>query len=352
MGANMKVFLRFLVTIIVLVAIGLGVWALFFRKSDSESVFNALVAYEEFEEETNLFEKVKYIDPVKSAPVGTDLSKYDFLEEEDFAKIKTLILGNDETSGDDFYGYIGTAESNGKTQYYSIYSSQQFIISNFTKYTQFGGDVSSSSAKSVTNAIDSLKGSVNETVSHISELVTLQNKIVENNTSNFEANKTVLLGYYKTLNTDIVDVITAQYELANSIKSFVVQNVMNNEMDNDTKTVLVDCILKANEQVKNASIYEDIVSYVTDSSKIYKLAKDKIDNNLLMDSSAQEFVSAYNYLLENDVNSLNSIFKIKNEKSDVASLTDATSGAELLTKHQIAQSSFSYVKTILTYLGF
>ncbi len=349
-GESMKIFLRFLVTIIILAGIGVGVWALFFRKSDSQQVFDALIDYQNFEEETNLFDKITYINPSKSAPDGASLGDYQFLNEGEFNDITKLILGEDNLSGDDFYGYMGTARTGTAIKYYSIYSSQQFIINNFTKYTQFGGDVSNKSINKVTDAIDSLKNDINKTVDHIAELVDLQNKIVSNMGSNFDANKAVLLDYYKTLCTNVENVIKGQYTLANNLKSFVIENIMNNSMDNDTKTILVDCIVRANEQVINATEYADKVSYIKDSSKIYETAINAINNNYLTSTDAQEFVSAYEYLLENDTNGLNNLFKIKGEKDAVAS-ADATN-TELLTKHQISQTSFEYVKTILTYFGF
>ncbi len=346
----MKVILRFAIIIAVVVGIGFGVWAIWFRKSDEENVYNAIWDYEEYIDEVDIIGTVGSITDIADEAVKNQTNSGVF------AEIKSLLFG-DGSSTAGFFGEDG------------VYESQRYMIEYFSKYAQFAKNVGGLS-KSVTSSISKARTATDTVTDSVKKLLDWQNQLNASTAGSADSGGVIeLKQHYFTLYTASQELIKAQYEVSINVKDYVLQYAMGGDLDSDARAVLIDCVTHANAYVieqmfdiTKEHIEPDVATmniFMADSNQIYKKAI-TLTRSELTATEAVEFTNAYNHLVEVDNGTdrevINNIFKT-DSKHTLAGYPvnngsiDSTYATQLET-YGITVNEYPYVKTVLAFLGY
>lgn len=288
----MKQFLRITIVVLIMVAMGFGGYALFFKPANKDEVYLALSDVSELKLEDTYIDSLKSIDSTKFLPSGTNSTKYTKVLDnyrglltisEDLAEIKIPRIADGDVTGE-------TVEnSNGIKQYTypELKSKLDDVFNYYLAYSQaVSKKIPKSTLKNIKNLIKSYEsslGSLVESINSIKSLQTFINEDAENKDYSSELEKR-----YQASIVSFRNCITDYVSLIQGAKDFVSEYVFNGNMITDKESLLQDLMLeslkKATSQAYGFNINTQLNTaddYMKSATQIITLATDKEEQNNL-----------------------------------------------------------------------
>ncbi len=300
----MKQFLRIAIVVLIMVAMGFGGYALFFKPANKDEVYLALSKVPELEySDTDLTSEKVYADSVKNisaekfSPVSgmTYRTSYNGILDNyrglltfstNLTEIKIPRLEDDEKKTND----------NGIEQYTypELKSKLDNVFNYYLAYSQaVSKKIPKSTLKNIKKLIKTYESSFNNLIDSLDSIKSLQTYINQEFTENSGNQKDYSAELEKRYQASIVsfrNYITDYVNLIQEAKNFVSEYVFDGEMITDKESLLHDLMLESLKKATSQAYgFDNNVQlnagddYMASATQIVTLATDKITQNNLSD---------------------------------------------------------------------
>lgn len=281
----MKQFLRIAIVVLIMVAMGFGGYALFFKPANKDEVYLALSDVSELKLEDTYIDSLKNIDSTKFLPSGKYSAKYSKILKnyrglltisEDLTEIKIPRSADGDVNGEKVENTDGIKQYT----YPELKSKLDDIFNYYLAYSQaVSKKIPKSTLKNINKLIKSYESSFGNLVESINSIKSLQTFINEETekkdySSELEKRYQASIVSFRTYITDYVSLIQGA-------KDFVSEYVFNGEMITDKESLLQDLMLesikKATSQAYGFSVNEQLNTaddYMKSATQITTLATD------------------------------------------------------------------------------
>lgn len=343
-----KVFLRLIVAFLILALTGGVIWLLFFRPSESVTVFDTLLKLENGEQKTYLeqcdkLKKMDYVKPLNEEGNKTNYA-YDYLSDSSvpqqeatrfrYIKLYRAFMFNDTVDGDknSFKGitspYKAVANAFNETPpieadknitFEQIFNNIEKVCKDYRGYVQYADGFSKATLDNLNDYIDVYKSALNSFSSKVDEILKLQVQTP----SKFDATVTgEIYRSYANLYQKYFALLKAYGDLTTRLKDFVNKYAFDSNIVYHSKTVKDEIILKTvgefiNKQVVDPVYFMEPTEATEEQTKQYQEflshAYDAvIVNNVNMDeTSIQRYLELYSYN-EDNASTANAIWGSQN----------------------------------------
>jgi len=230
----MKVFLRVLVTVLILTALGFGVYAIFFKPAADDVVFLKL-------SEVMEYKRVQGSDEFSNRRLN---EKIGFIETGK-AELEKLVGSFDGELALNYKFLNSQGNSKDTTSFYGCYNMDNRlndVFNYYFAYTQAAKKVSKSTQNAMQKAINSYKSSFDALQKSLNSILSLQNTLNESNFNEFKGELTLR---YLNAVVKYRENLKQYADLTLKVKDFVSKYVFDGNLTNDNDITRYDIYLYA-----------------------------------------------------------------------------------------------------------
>lgn len=321
----MKYFLRILVTILIVGAVGIGVYFLFFNEPKNDEVFTKLS---------------HLIDDKENSAITTildDLSDFETLPESEISKAKLLNSLDQpiDVDGGSIYSFRAIEQVLDKA------------LNNYYVYTQVAKDVSSKSYKKIKSSINSYDKSYQKLIIKLEDIKKYNQEYNDEQDESLKSSmRYELITKYNNISLYYKETLTKEAELVLNLKSFVNKHCFDNNFYTDSKIALLDLIMVDTIGACNKTAETEIGYFINlkQSIDIYFKCEHGQDIYATSGVSESEFLNNVEKLFKNYREGLNTVFNYTHAQRK--GVVDGSFVADLKVEY------VNYVKNILKVLGY
>lgn len=275
-----KIILRIVVTVLILALVGLSVWLIFFRPSDSVTVFDSLSKLEK-EEKTNFNNKMFSYGGVKGINAQKGITpksgegykeyEYNLVDEEHqtevtrFGYIKlyrafmfysSTFEGITSPYKDVANAFAGeNLDANKNITFEQIYNTLDSIYIYYLNYVQLASGFDKGAIDGINNKVSNLKSTMGSALTKVKEIENLQTQIPTT------YDPTVINEIYRSygnLYVRFFEVLKSFNNLTIELKNFVNKYVFDSNVVYDSKTVAYEIAINTISEFTNKTVIDPI----------------------------------------------------------------------------------------------
>lgn len=280
-----KIILRIVVTLLILALVGVSVWLIFFRPSDSLTVFDTLVKLEKEEKyeytkkmhgytdeklgEVKGVSAMNYVDPVSgddltfafnltSETNQTEATRYGYIQLYRAFMFKNASFAGIESPYKEVANVFNTSANLSAVSGMSfdkIYESINSVYSYYLYYVQLAEGFDKTAINNINNSINNFKGTLNSLTAKADEILKLQTQIP----TKYDA--TVVGELYRSygdLYARYFEVLKSFNNLTINLKNFVNKYVFDSNVVYDSVTVSNEIATKTISEFTNKQVVDPV----------------------------------------------------------------------------------------------
>ncbi len=363
-----KHILRFVVTIVILVALGLCLWFFVFKPDDTETTFSTIEELIDYRKSSDYSSNILKIQTFNNDTLYTDAAKadrYRIFGAPDSATVSVLNLETPENETDT----IDVASFYKDYNYQNVLGSLDDAFELYASYTLFAENVSNKEMKSVKEKVNSYKSAIAAVITSSNSVIEYEN-ICKTTASITDGLKEELANRYEDFASKYKSAFNQYYDLIIEIQNLVKARTFNGNFVYDAQTCYYDFLLMLNSSfaVTESDATSEIIStpYNKENLSVEQVALKKACMAITSaptewfddvgETAVSEFLTAYLAVTKDYQVDLGKIvdarfnfFSIDAIKTGVAEADDKSNTD--FRSSNINTAAKGYIKTILEFCG-